>query len=209
MTTERTTRWVVLSALALASMAVGLSLGAGCRRDLEMRPERGTAARTEAPGAPLPTPAPSPNTPSAPLGQSSDSPSAPVVAPKNDKPAPKAVAVAPLTEAGLKVRRLVVARRIEGREPAESGTRFAPDGSPLFAFVEMENASPDTQQIVVTFEQAGSPSLGNVKLDVPGNNPRYRTWGQTRRIRSTGAWQAIVRTPSGQELARQSFEVQG
>jgi hypothetical protein len=194
----------------MASMALGLSLAVGCKRDVEMRPEEGAVLRTKAPAAPSVTAPEPPSSGSSEIAREpATAPTARAMHPKGDSAAAKAVDPAAPIEAGLKVRRLVVARRIEGREPAESGTRFTPDGGPLFAFVEMENASPDTQQIVVTFEQAGSPSLGNVKLDVPGKNARYRTWGQTRRIRNTGAWQAIVRTPSGQELARQAFEVQG
>jgi hypothetical protein len=209
MTTDKTTRWVALSALAMASMALGLSLAAGCKREVEMRPEQGAALPMKAPAAPASVTAPESHRASSEAAREpAAAPTARAAAPKGGSATAEAAPPASPIEAGLKVRRLVVARHIEGREPAESGTRFTPDGAPLFAFVELENASPDTQQIVVTFERAGGPSLGNVKLDVPAKNARYRTWGQTRRIRNTGTWQAVVRTPSGQELARQAFEVQ-
>ena len=52
-------------------------------------------------------------------------------------------------------------------------------------------------------------TVGHVKLSVPANQPRFRTWGNTRLIRDAGHWVAVVSTADGVELGRAPFEVKG
>lgn len=112
--------------------------------------------------------------------------------------------VAP-TEA-LAVRRLVVTNRIEGREPA-AVSEFSANGEEVYAFVELTNASAREQRIEIVFEHESGQEVGFVKLPVPKDKTRWRTWGQTRQIKKSGRWVAKVRDASGAELLRQSFVV--
>jgi Protein of unknown function (DUF2914) len=107
----------------------------------------------------------------------------------------------------VRVKRLVVTRAIDQREPVQTAS-FSPSDEPVFAFVELDNPSSDAGEVVVTFEHEGGKSVGHVRLEVPAKNKRWRTWGRTRFIREAGTWSAVVRTPDGTELARKSFEVQ-
>ncbi len=77
----------------------------------------------------------------------------------------------------------------------------------MIAFVELVNRGDDDGSVVVTFEHEGIEPVGHVHLKVPANSRRWRTWARTRMIKKPGSWQAVVRTPDGKELARQSFEV--
>lgn len=109
----------------------------------------------------------------------------------------------------LKVKRLVVAQGVEGREPMGQGSVFKKgELDKLFAFVELENTGNGPTDIVVSFEPPGdAPARGNVELAV-GESPRWRTWAFTRTIDRTGTWIAVVRTKDGRELARERFEVE-
>jgi hypothetical protein len=108
----------------------------------------------------------------------------------------------------LRIKRLVLADRIEGREPAPAKTSFrAPDSDRIYAFVEVENGAAEETEITVTFEPPdGGAPRGNVTLSV-GASPRWRTWAFTRGARAAGEWTAVVRSPDGEELARTPFEV--
>ena len=109
----------------------------------------------------------------------------------------------------LRVKRLVVTERIVGREPVAVESLSAGRG-PIYAFAELENASSENQKITITFEHEGAGvTVGHAELEIPGNRPRFRTWGNTRNIREPGRWQAIVRSADGRELARTEFEVEG
>ncbi len=103
------------------------------------------------------------------------------------------------------VERLVVTSGIEGREPVAT-TSFAAGKKPVYAFVEMKNPTADEQRIVVTFEHQGR-SVGHVKLSVPAEQARWRTWGRTHNVTTPGAWTAVVSTEAGDEIARKAFEV--
>lgn len=121
------------------------------------------------------------------------------------RPAPRETATA--SAAGLRVRRLVVARDVEAREPVGAGRRFARDGEPLFAFFEVASTSRDQQEVVVTFEQDDGTSVGHVRLEVPPRAPRYRTWALSHNVNRAGDWRAVVRTAEGELLAEAPFEV--
>jgi hypothetical protein len=104
-----------------------------------------------------------------------------------------------------RVRRLVVTRAIDRREPAKGELRAGDE--PLFAFVELASGSDQEHKIVVTFERDGEGPVGNVRLTIPAHDGRWRTWGMTRRVHESGSWTAVVRTEDGRELARRSFNL--
>ncbi|MGK3967095.1 DUF2914 domain-containing protein [Sorangium sp. So ce118] len=110
--------------------------------------------------------------------------------------------------AELKVKRLVVAAGVKDREPVAPGITFrAPETERLYAFIELENRSDVEGEITVAFvpPDGGAP-VGNVTLGV-GPSPRWRTWAFTRGARKAGEWTAVVRSETGEELARAPFEV--
>ena len=114
----------------------------------------------------------------------------------------------PAREGELRVRRLIVARGVEGREPVGAADTFArADVDRLYAFVELGNRTGEEQKVVVTFEPEGdrADATGHVELNV-GEGARWRTWAFTRMMRA-GEWDAVVRTLDGDELARTSFTV--
>lgn len=106
------------------------------------------------------------------------------------------------------VKRVVVTRRLDGREPVVMD-RLSLSDEPLVAFVELENRSDSSDSVVITFERAGKKSVGHIQLDVPANKARYRTWGKTRQVKEAGTWSVVVRAADGRELARQGFEIEG
>lgn len=144
------------------------------------------------------------------------SPPTVVVTAPTATPAPRVVQAAPQTVVapaspveGLRVRRFVVARSIEDREPQEVSTRFnvAP-GDRLYAFVELENRSTPTS-VRVRFEPrtGARRSVGLATLNV-GAGPRYRTWAYSDFVRTPGEWSAVVESADGRELARTPFIVE-
>ncbi len=105
------------------------------------------------------------------------------------------------------VKRLVIASDIQEREPVE--LTDAKIEEPVVAFVELKNPEDAEMGVVVTFEHEGGQKVGFVELSVPGNSSRYRTWARTRNIKKPGEWTAVVKSKSGEELARKSFQVAG
>lgn len=106
----------------------------------------------------------------------------------------------------LKIKRLVVTQAVEDREPVAVGNVVAPE-TPVIAFLEVASGSAEEQQVVVTFEHEAGEQAGLVNLSVPGNKPRWRTWGRTYNINRDGRWTAVVRDSRGEELGRTEFTV--
>ncbi len=105
------------------------------------------------------------------------------------------------------LKRLVVTTGVEKREPVKVETLLAGE-EPIFAFMELANESEEDQYVVVTFEREDDLEVvGHIKLKVPAEQPRWRTWGRTHMIKDAGPWVAVVRTPEGHELAREPFDV--
>ena len=110
-----------------------------------------------------------------------------------------------IANAQMRIKRVVLTRGVKGHEPIDPTTTVATGPEPLYAFVEVENKSPDDGAIVITFEK-GSTRTGNIELKVPANQNRWRTWGWTRGVRESGSWAVVVRSVGGRELARTAFE---
>jgi hypothetical protein len=202
MTGSENTRWVAVSALGAAMFAIGFSFtGVACNtRDVSVT----EAARGEesASANALPAPAASLGTVATVVN---GAPSVVPVVPT----APAAVAKDVAGDAGLKLKRFVVTHQIENREPvATDGGDFKLGSAPVYAFVELENTGSAARSIRVLFENMDTKAtVGHVKLTVPGSQPHYRTWGNTRLIRDPGHWVAVVSTADGVELGRAPFDV--
>lgn len=196
MTTTMARRWMFL-ALCAASLA-------GCGERHDARPPAAAAAASPA-ATQCPEPAVAVAAPPA------SPPAAAVTAPD------ASVAVGKTGKAGsekgrgaaeLKVKRLVLAEGVKDREPVAPGTMFrAPETERLYAFLEIENPGDVEGEVTVAFvPPGGGAPVGNVTLGV-GPSPRWRTWAFTRGARTVGEWTAIVRSETGEELARAPFEV--
>lgn len=107
--------------------------------------------------------------------------------------------------AALKIKRLVVTQAVEDREPVAADVVDAE--TPVIAFVEVASGSTEDQHVVVTFEHETGDRVGLVNLSVPGNKPRWRTWGRTYNVNRDGRWIAVVRDAHGEELGRTEFTV--
>lgn len=198
---ESNARWTAMAAVILSAGALGLSVWVA-------------ACQTQAPAPSHPAPIISVASQAASSGQPSaaQDQGAPAVSVALPAVASSATAAAPVSkpvvssQAQLQVKRLVVARGVKGREPVGLASSFALGADPIYAFIEVQNASPEDGAIVVTFERAGVRA-GNVNLAVPGNQTRWRTWGWSKGVKEPGEWIAVVRSSGGRELARTAFEV--
>lgn len=110
---------------------------------------------------------------------------------------------------GLLVRRLIVARGVENREPVGAASRFDASAERIYAFMEMVNDGDEDREVVVTFERDDGTSVGNITVNIPANAPRWRTWAWSHRISTPGTWTAVISTADGTELGRERFEVEG
>lgn len=127
------------------------------------------------------------------------------------RPAPSAAPVVVskgTTVSTLRVKRLLVTSGVQEREPLAVAGALPSDGTPIYAFAELDNPNGASENIRITFERkGGSERVGNVTLPVPGKVSRHRTWATTRFIRAAGVWEAVLWSESGRELERTSFEV--
>lgn len=198
------TRWVAVSALGAAMFAIGFSFaGVACSTAHDVSVTE--AARASDSAIVVPAPAASFGKVAGIVNGAAGAPaSAPTPAVTALLPDPKLV-----DNAGLKLKRVVVTHKVENHEPTP-GADFALGNQPIYAFVELDNASGAARTISVMFENEDTKAtVGHVKLTVPANQPRYRTWGNTRLIRDAGHWVAVVSTADGVELGRAPFEVKG
>jgi hypothetical protein len=133
---------------------------------------------------------------------------APVVVEATERPSVTARVTASLSKglAALKIKRLVVTQAVEDREPV-AVTDVVDSETPVIAFVEVASGSTEEQQVVVTFEHEAGDQVSPVNLSVPGNKPRWRTWGRTYNVNRDGRWIAVVRDSRGEELGRTEFTV--
>lgn len=196
-----------LSKAVLAGVACGaLGVGLGGVWAFREEPVRQEPMRTLI----RPTERAAPAADSAP-GESPRAPDPEVVGPAASEKTATGVSTAPdapvaLPTDSIQVKRLVVTDRIEGREPV-ADPKLRADGTQVFAFVELANLSTDAQSIEIVFEHESGQQVGFVKLPVPKEKSRWRTWGKTEQIKKTGRWVAKVRSSGGDELMRQDFVV--
>jgi hypothetical protein len=201
--------WVSRVSFGLAAVALTALVHGGCQRLSEEEATGTTTAIEPAalkstpqepkPGILQPTEAP------AKVTEAVKPEATPKVTPKETdeaKPAPDPKEL----EGTLTVTRLTVTTEVKDREPVEAST-FVAGTESIVAFVEMSNAADVDQKIVVTFESTDAKKVGFIELTVPKNQTRWRTWGQTRNIKRSGDWTAVVSTEAGVELSRTDFQV--
>lgn len=112
------------------------------------------------------------------------------------------------SEGGLTLRRFALSRSIENREPIDPAFAFPNEEAPLFAFVDVANATDEERSVRVIFESPTGEQMGLIDLDIPDNAPRWRTWALSRMITEPGQWEAVVETDEGELLGRISFEIE-
>jgi len=198
----RTSGWITLGALLGGSLA----LWSQSEAPISVAP---TAATTVAiPDAPV--------GPQAPAGSSAGLKKKAVEAPEVDQGPVSAKSVSQtssLTEIAANedgvpfVKRLVIARGVEDREPLPLTEGVA--GESVTAFVELKHLAETDSEVLITFEHESGKKVGFIQLPVPKESPRYRTWGRTQNIQDAGEWTAVVTTRAGEELSRAQFTVQG
>ena len=108
--------------------------------------------------------------------------------------------------APLTIQRLEITHEIKDREPIEAH-QFAADGSPVVAFLQAKNPGEESRTVTVVFEHESGDLVGHIRLKVPANSQRWRTWGRTSQIKKAGQWKAQVRDADGRVLAEAAFSV--
>ncbi len=111
------------------------------------------------------------------------------------------------SEDGLTLRRFALSRAVQNREPVDPAQAFVNEEAPLFAFVDVANATDEDRSVRVIFESPTGEQMGLVDLDVPSEAPRWRTWALSRMITEPGRWEAVVETDEGAVIGRVSFEI--
>jgi hypothetical protein len=194
--------WISRMSFGVAAVALSGLLYGGCQQATERTPEAEPVVAK--------APAPQPAGEAAPAPKDVEAIVKP--APEAKKADEKKPEVAPAPEpspadlAGtLTVKRLSMTSEIKDREPVATESFTLGEGGVL-AFVEMSNTAAVDQTILVTFER-DEKKVGFVELTVPANQKRWRTWGQTKNIRSAGEWTVVVSTKEGTELSRTTFAV--
>lgn len=197
---------VIRSSIALAI----LTALAGCGDDSSnAMPER--AASSVVAAAPNAEDAPSPAALRAPHLETELAATTPTARPSDTAPRTERASER-ATRGDVRVARLVLATDVVDRAPVGAGTTFrAADTERLFAFLEVRNDAPTDSELVVVFRRTDSTDRderGGVSLTVPAAQRRWRTWSFTRHAKAPGAWEAVVRTADGDELARAPFVIE-
>ena len=226
MTTLRTPTVLTHAACVLSAVALGCSLWTACKAESTVPQSTSPAVNTAAVAQASTSPAKSDVSAAKPAGEmaatkagtapsglvatTSRGPAVSKLPPVVTSPPAKASSAdAEAVAEGLEVRRLVVTKKVVDREP-EDADDFRADEGPVYAFVELANSADEEQSVMVTFEHPTTGAkVGHIKLSVPANVSRWRTWGHTRMIKQEGTWKAIVTGLDGTELAEQNFEVTG
>ncbi|MEM9071937.1 MAG: DUF2914 domain-containing protein [Myxococcota bacterium] len=108
----------------------------------------------------------------------------------------------------VRARRMLLARRVEAREPVSPATTFSASNERLYAFFELQNSSDEDQFLSVTFEGPDGRSTGHVELEVPAESWRWRTWAWSQHVNEPGSWRAELRTEAGELVAAHDFFVE-
>jgi len=105
----------------------------------------------------------------------------------------------------LRVEQLELARRVEGRRPADVSESFVADGNRVYAFLRVLNKGNKRKLRVVW--QRGSRVYHKATLWV-GRAPNWRTWAFIKARRSmAGAWTVTVEDEDGKALAKKAFTI--
>ncbi len=107
----------------------------------------------------------------------------------------------------VEVRRFLVARRIEAREPVDPADEFPYLDAPMYAFVDAANPEDQAETLSITFLSPEGREVGFIDLSIPANAPRWRTWARSRLVTTPGEWVAEARDSEGQLVARRRFRI--
>ena len=207
--------WTWIVALGAALAGCGDKRAPDARKEIAPPPASAPASLT-ATAPPPPEPPPPPAAATALVAPEPAPKAEPHVVPDPAKPrVPHKVARkervhdAPHATSGdgkIKVKRLVLAHGIRGREPVGRGQVFAMAKTErIYAFVEADNPSESESKVVVVFEP---PSGKSQRIEIPiGAEKRWRTWAFTRSVHEEGTWFATVRDQGGNVLAHGQFKV--
>lgn len=195
------TGWIVLAGLVAFFPQL-----AGC--DTTAPTQKIGGGATEAPQTPSPNDTHKPSNQERPDAKA-EALTPPTEVEKNpsDSETSQSTSVSKTPDASPLVKRLVIASDVQEREPIEIEGAKVKD--PVVAFLELKHNGKEESGIVVTFEHESGKKVGFVELKVPAESPRFRTWARTRNISEAGEWTAVIRSQSGEELARKSFTVAG
>jgi hypothetical protein len=105
----------------------------------------------------------------------------------------------------LELRRLLLSREVEAREPVDAATEFEADRAPLYVFLDVANRGAASEVEVVLVRPDGE-RVGFIDLEIAANVPRWRTWARSNLVTMSGTWHAEVWT-DGQLLGSTEFEV--
>ena len=196
----RTHSWTATSAFVLSLAALGLSVwSVGCQEQEQAPPTATVAAKGETtPSQPSPAKAPSQPAKQATTPVNPQAPAA--VNPSKSRIETSAA------QGSVTIKRLVATKAIEKREPVAVDSFVADDGQ-TFAFLEVKNTQPQDAHLTLTFAHESGTKVGFISLNVPAEQPRWRTWGRTGQIKKAGKWDIVVSDEDGSELQRASFEV--
>lgn len=108
----------------------------------------------------------------------------------------------------VRLNRLIVASGIAQHEPTGASDTFELGAQPhIYAFVDAVNETDEPVTLRVTFVPEHGETAGHVRLEIPANVGRFRTWAYTRHVYTAGRWEAVVRDERGRVIARRPFEV--
>ncbi|MBO6934185.1 MAG: DUF2914 domain-containing protein [Deltaproteobacteria bacterium] len=184
---------------AAFALVAGLAL-VGCGDD-DRTPRDESASATV---APTPRPAPEPPANLATVRPTAE-PESILDAPD---PTPEPEVERPSVD-GLDVRRVAVARDIEGREPVDPDTTFFAEDAKLYAHFELTNREgTEDRHPMVVFVGPDGQDRGLIELDVPAGAPRWRTWAYSSHIQMPGDWRVELRDEEGRVLTDHEFTIE-
>lgn len=109
---------------------------------------------------------------------------------------------------GVSLRRLITAPEIESREPVAAGSLFGHYGEPIYAFMDVKNQNEYERELTVNFIGPNGEVRGGVKVMIPANVPRWRTWAFTKHANAPGTWRVEVRSEDASLLGTLLFDVE-
>jgi hypothetical protein len=106
----------------------------------------------------------------------------------------------------LALRRLLLSREVEAREPVDPATEFEVERAPLYVFLDVANRG-EASEVEVLLVRPDGERVGFIDLEIAANVPRWRTWARSNMVTMPGTWHAEVWTSDGELLGSSEFEV--
>ena len=106
--------------------------------------------------------------------------------------------------AAFDVKRLVICKDVQNREPVDASDTFSADTPKVYAFLEAVNISADTDIGFVWYH--GENEMLRVTVPVRQGG-RWRTYANKNLYGLTGAWRVEIQAPDGAVIGAIGFEV--